>query len=199
MPEQSTRERIIDTAYDLFREKGYDQTTINDICAACGITKTTFYYHLDSKENLISRYYKSVTQSLASQILDVLSQENYWEQLVVCFQTIVEASIKIGSDLDAQLFIMNLRKDKGTFDMNDDLTKMAVLLITRAQKAGQIRNQSPPEQLYYAFSHAFIGYELKWCIKKGSFDRKKHLRMAMENIFDVDPSLRSEWKEEYYY
>jgi len=198
MSERSTREKIIDTAYDLFRRKGYDKTTINDICDACGITKTTFYYHLDSKENLIASYYKTVTQSLASRIFDVLAQENYWEQLVVCFETIVESSVKIGPDLDAQLFIMNLRKDEGTFDMNDDLTKMAVLLIERAQKVGQIRNQSPPEQLYYAFAHAFIGYELKWCIKKGGFDRKKHLRMSMENIFDVDTSLRSAWQDEYY-
>ena len=29
-----------------------------------------------------------------------------------------------------------------------------------------------------------------WCIKKGQFDWKKELRIALENIYDVAPGLR---------
>lgn len=190
MVKNLTEERIINTAYNLFIEKGYDNVTVNDICKACEITKTTFYYHLNSKEDIISHFYDSVTESLASRILDVVSAENYWEQLMVCFETIILRSQYIGSDLSSQLLIMNIKDDKGTYDFNEDLTKMAVSLIEKAQKAGQIRNQSNAEQLYRASAYAFMGYETVWCIKKGSFDRLKHVRHAMENIYDVDPSLR---------
>lgn len=185
-----TEEKIINIAYNLFIEKGYDNVTVNDICRACEITKTTFYYHLNSKEDIISHFYDSVTESLVSRIFDVISAENYWEQLMVCFETIILRSQYIGSDLSAQLLIMNIKDDKGTYDFNEDLTKMAVSLIEKAQKAGQIRNQSNAEQLYRASAYAFMGYETVWCIKKGSFDRLKHVRYAMENIYDVDPSLR---------
>ena len=42
----STKNKIFETAGKLFKEKGYENVTINNICEACGITKTTFYYHI---------------------------------------------------------------------------------------------------------------------------------------------------------
>ena len=109
---------------------------------------------------------------------------------MVCFETIILRSEYIGPDLSGQLLIVNIKDDKGTYDFNEELTKMAVILIRKAQEAGQIRNQSPAEQLYRASAYAFLGYETTWCIKKGSFDKLKYVRYAMENIYDVDPSLR---------
>lgn len=61
---------------------------------------------------------------------------------------------------------MNIKDDKGTYDFNDNLTKIAVSIIKKAQKSGQIRNKSPAEQLYRASPYAFMGYETVWCIKK---------------------------------
>lgn len=183
---------IIETAYGLFKEKDYEKVTLNEICAACSITKTTFYYHFTSKEEIISDFYESVTVSLAEQLINVLSAENYWEQFMAIFDTLIDASEQVGPDLLGQLFIANLRADKGTFDFNDDLTKMAVMILERAQKAGEIRNTSDPLALYSAASHAFEGYEVMWCIKNGSYDRKTVLRSAFEEIFDVTPALRKD-------
>lgn len=190
-----TKDKIINTAYALFREKGYNNVTILDICRACGITKTTFYYHLRSKEEIISNFYESITMSIANQLVDMLSADNYWEQLMICFESLIKSSEQMGADLISQLLIMNLNKDMGTYDFNEQLTKMAVLLIEKAQKAGQIRNQSPAEPLYRAAAYVFTGYETMWCIKEGNFNRIVHVRHALENIFDVDPSLRTDGDE----
>lgn len=187
----NTKKNLIETAFLLFRERGYDNVTVNDICDACGITKPTFYYHLSSKEEILSRFYDGVIQDMASRLLDALAEENYWEQLMACFDTLMETAGQIGPELYAQLYIANLREDQGTFDFRDDLTKMAVRLIERAQKAGQIRNSSPPGPLYRAAAHLFEGYELLWCIKKGSFERRRYIRRAMEDIFDTAPAFRS--------
>lgn len=187
----TTKQLIIETAFLLFQEKGYDDVTVNEICRACGITKTTFYYHLKSKEEIASRFYESVIQGMASRMVDILAAENYWDQLVACFDTLINTTEKIGPDLLSQLFITNLRDDKGTFNMDESLTKLAVLLIERGQKAGQIRNQSSASSLYYAAAHMFEGFELLWAIKKGRYDRKRFMRRALEDIFDVIPALRS--------
>lgn len=187
----STKQLIIDTAFFLFRKKSYDKVTVNEICRACRITKTTFYYHLKSKEEIASRFYESVIQDMASRMVDILAEENYWEQLIACFDTLINTTEKIGPDLLSQLFIINLRNDKGTFNLDENLTKLTVLLIERGQKAGQIRNQSPARSLYFAAAHMFEGFELLWAIKKGQYDRKDLIRRALEDIFDVAPALRS--------
>lgn len=190
MAENPTKRRMIETACRLFLEKGYDAVTVNDICAACEITKTTFYYHLKSKEEIVTEFYDGATDSLAERLLEILSAENFWEQLMVCFDTLVKTSSQFGPELDGQLMIINLKEDKGTFDLRENLTKMAVLLIEKAQKAGQIRNQSPALQLYRASAYTYMGYEAMWCFKKGAFDRARYVRQAMEDLYDVAPELR---------
>jgi AcrR family transcriptional regulator len=53
-PEQ-TVEKILDVAEQLFLEKGYDNTTIQDIVDSLdGLTKGAIYHHFDSKEAILS-------------------------------------------------------------------------------------------------------------------------------------------------
>ena len=48
----SKRNVIVKTAVDLFRDKGYDSTNIDDIVAYAGVGKSTFYQYFKSKEEL---------------------------------------------------------------------------------------------------------------------------------------------------
>lgn len=50
----ATRERIVDTAARLFREKGYDGIGVADLMQASGLTHGGFYKHFDSKEDLMA-------------------------------------------------------------------------------------------------------------------------------------------------
>jgi TetR/AcrR family transcriptional repressor of nem operon len=47
-----TRTRLLETARDLIRAKGYTATTVDEICAAAGVTKGGFFHHFASKEEL---------------------------------------------------------------------------------------------------------------------------------------------------
>jgi AcrR family transcriptional regulator len=46
---------VLATAVRLFNERGYDYTSVADIAAALGITKSSVYHHIDSKEQLLQR------------------------------------------------------------------------------------------------------------------------------------------------
>jgi AcrR family transcriptional regulator len=48
----SSPERILQSALTLFSEKGYDATSVREICAASGITKPTLYHFYGSKEGV---------------------------------------------------------------------------------------------------------------------------------------------------
>src|SRR6267154_1173666 len=50
-----TRERILDVAATLFREKGFDGIGVADIMKAAGLTHGGFYGHFASKEDLIAQ------------------------------------------------------------------------------------------------------------------------------------------------
>jgi AcrR family transcriptional regulator len=53
MSRKSTRERLAKAAFTLFDERGYEQTTIDDVTERAGVGRTTFFRHYRSKEDVI--------------------------------------------------------------------------------------------------------------------------------------------------
>jgi AcrR family transcriptional regulator len=51
--EPNARERLINVTIDLFTEQGYDKTSINEIAARAGLTKTTFFRHFRDKREVL--------------------------------------------------------------------------------------------------------------------------------------------------
>lgn len=50
---QVTLDRIAETGLKLFIENGYEATTLDQIAAASGISRRTFFYYLKSKEDVL--------------------------------------------------------------------------------------------------------------------------------------------------
>jgi AcrR family transcriptional regulator len=54
---EETRGRIVDAALRLFREKGFDETTMRDVAAEAGMATGAAYYYFRSKEELVMALY----------------------------------------------------------------------------------------------------------------------------------------------
>jgi AcrR family transcriptional regulator len=53
-----TRTRILEVALELFRERGFEATTMRDIARACEIALGATYYHFASKEAIVLAFYE---------------------------------------------------------------------------------------------------------------------------------------------
>lgn len=52
---EANRERILDNAALLFRERGFDGIGLNDLMQAAGLTRGGFYGHFESKDDLAAQ------------------------------------------------------------------------------------------------------------------------------------------------
>src|SRR5512134_1975281 len=49
---ENSRTRLLTATIDLVRANGYAATRVEDVCAAAGVTKGSFFHHFASKEDL---------------------------------------------------------------------------------------------------------------------------------------------------
>jgi AcrR family transcriptional regulator len=54
---QQTRTAIVTAALALFRDRGYDATTMRDIATRAGVSTGNAYYYFSSKEDLVQEFY----------------------------------------------------------------------------------------------------------------------------------------------
>lgn len=67
------KDDIIQSAFQLFSEKGYEKTTINEIIKSVGCSKGGFYHHFTSKEEILSE----IVDLYMNQIKDAYEKHLY--------------------------------------------------------------------------------------------------------------------------
>src|SRR5215467_8722938 len=66
----SAKDKILEAALAVIRTKGYAATTVDDLCAAAGVTKGAFFHHFKSKEELAvaaAEFWSQMTGNLFAQ------------------------------------------------------------------------------------------------------------------------------------
>ncbi|WP_116451610.1 TetR/AcrR family transcriptional regulator [Blastococcus litoris] len=60
--------RIEQVALELFRSRGFDRVTVEDVCAEAGVGPATFYRHFGTKEGVVFSYRDAFTAALRASI-----------------------------------------------------------------------------------------------------------------------------------
>lgn len=60
--------RLLNSALDLFSEKGYEGTSIREIIEGAGVTRPVLYYYFENKEDLFRRVFETMFSELLGRI-----------------------------------------------------------------------------------------------------------------------------------
>ncbi|UFU00633.1 TetR/AcrR family transcriptional regulator [Radiobacillus kanasensis] len=106
------KEKIINTAIDLFAEKGFFTTSIQEIAEKSEVSKGAFYLHFHSKDELLLEifkyYYELINSKVVEAVDDTLSpKENLVRQLEVQYREILKHKSFIMTQLREQAITLN--------------------------------------------------------------------------------------------
>src|SRR5262245_5124076 len=72
---EQTRAAILAAALELFRERGYEETTMRVIAERVGVSLGNAYYYFRSKEHLIQAFYRHTHEEHMAASAEVLEKE----------------------------------------------------------------------------------------------------------------------------
>ena len=88
---EDTRERIYSTALTLFRERGFDATTMRDVASAAGMSLGAAYHYFPSKDAIVLAYYDRVSKEHARRVATETAQKkSLGARLSVAFQSKID-------------------------------------------------------------------------------------------------------------
>lgn len=176
---------IYETSIEMFKEKGYDGVSVNDICKAVGITKPTFYKYVASKEEILTNYFASseandALDSLCTAVLSGPSNQNYVEAVIEVFDVTFRHYLSLGIDLLRSHMISMSGKYRMIFEINDVWRKTLMELIEKGQQSGQIWNTANSGEILSSLTYTTLGYAYYLCTQekgeKGLEDLNRMLR-----------------------
>lgn len=83
MKKETRKRQLIKKAYELFITKGYENTSVDDIIASAGIAKGTYYYHFESKEQILEEVINMMIDESVEKAKQILKTELKLEEKLV--------------------------------------------------------------------------------------------------------------------
>ncbi|MBZ5529988.1 MAG: TetR family transcriptional regulator [Acidobacteriia bacterium] len=81
---EDTRRRIYEAALEMFREKGFEQTTMRDIAAKAEVALGAAYYYFSAKEGIVLAFYQDLQESSHESILQAMGAHKKLKERLRC-------------------------------------------------------------------------------------------------------------------
>ncbi|HWP96144.1 MAG TPA: TetR/AcrR family transcriptional regulator [Syntrophomonadaceae bacterium] len=143
---EETRKRIMTVAIDLFKQQGFDETTVDQIANAADVAKCTIYNHFSEKEAIIYEHIQSVIREQTPAMLEYLDKlPDTRTRLIAALQKTMEwMHIDLNNDLFERHFIYKISQMMRAFkhlDMNASTGFSTVMghILKLGLESGEIR------------------------------------------------------------
>ena len=112
-----SKRHILETAFTLTEERGFDSLTIQDICRAAGVSVGAFYHYFASKEALILEWYGVADEYFQDNVIPRLekSDADITEKIIIFAEEQVGLGVRYGSKQISQLYRAQLLHNSDQF------------------------------------------------------------------------------------
>ena len=171
-----TQQIIFDAAMKLMGEKGFQGTTVREICTAAGIPIGTFYNCYKSKIDILKRIYDDGDAYIQAAMSGETEKLNSLERLHIFAERYATLNERTGIDSMRVMFYPS----NSWFSIDRPMQVYAKKLVEDGQRSGEIRGDIPAEEIVFCLFDILRGVCYNWCVCNGDFDLKKRIGLQME-------------------
>ncbi|HUL15098.1 MAG TPA: TetR/AcrR family transcriptional regulator [Terriglobales bacterium] len=177
------RERLFRAALKLFGEKGFAETTIEDITKAADLGKGTFFNYFPTKEHILIAFGEMQVAKLEKFVKEAgQSKETLSAQLRRLITLMTEEPVR-NPEIVRALIQANLsspRVRKGMMKIHDRNRDLVTQLMRQGQERGEVRTDLEAEEIAQGWRQMIFGTLLFW-----SLSEDQSLPQRIESAFRV--------------
>ena len=185
MKKSNTKSRIVEAAWALFYEEGYDATTVEDIVNRSGTSKGSFYHYFEGKDALLgslSYLFDAKYEELAEEIdgsenaLELLLRLN--RELFDMIEKRIEVTL-LSRLLSSQLMA---KGERSLLDRDRFYYKLLRRIVMAGQERGEItseRSAGDIVKLYAMIERAILS---DWCLSHGEYSLREYATRVMPEM-----------------
>lgn len=179
---KSVKSRIASAAWQLFYEKGYNGTTVDDIIELSGTSKGSFYYYFSTKDELLNTlslllddYYEELEKKMDPEM------NSFSKLLYLNYEMHTMMEEKISIDLLASLYSTQLvsERESHLLDQNRNYYRLVNQIVDEGQKRGEIRMDVTVSEVTRYYTMCERALVSDWCLNKGRYSLGEYSRECM--------------------
>ena len=183
-----TKEQICQTAVAMFRQAGFAEVSVEDICRRCDVTRGSFYHHFKNKDDLLLFWFDSHAARMYH-LLDGTEPGGARQQLLRYLETYAKDISSLGCHLLYHTMLADGSQKRGTFmsptagGQYPRVLEAAVGLVAKAQREGSITSEIPASQLMLHYTWGVTGLIFQWRLCDGAMDFMAKVHGLMATVF----------------
>lgn len=189
---KKTKEKIMNAAWELFQEHGYEETTIAEIIEKSNTSRSAFYHHFRGKEELLFTIAYTYDEDYDTWLQECYDENMHVVDNLISFNNYVLHAVESSSfcSFYPTLYGLQVMTDGVRHILNPDRTYYQILrqLLKKGIESGQIVSPHTYTVLTDMITSFQIGLTYNWCLQKKRYSLTQYGQDIMTPFFQ---SLRN--------
>lgn len=163
----SPRTKIVEAAWELFKKKGYSNTTVSDVCKRAQVSEEEFYKYFSKKDDLEHTLADLFDEKYAQLMVSMNPKLSCFEKLVYFNKELfILIETQVPFELINHIYTRSVQHNEM---LNKDrfYYKLIVQIISEGQENGEFRNNESAVKLAEKYASLERGLIYDWCVKRG--------------------------------
>ena len=183
-----TQKIIFDSAIALMSEKGFQGTTVREICTESNIPVGTFYNCYRSKIDILKRIYDMGDEYM----LEYSVRESAGKTTLEALRIFANCYANLNKETGIEVMRVLYYPANEWFCHNRPMQVFVHETIERGQYHGEIRNDISASELTNAYFDLLRGVCYNWCVTRAGFDLAQRIRLQIELFCEAIAARKAE-------
>ncbi len=191
---EETKKKIIAVAMNLFKQNGFDATTMEQIAEEADIAKGTLYNYFPVKEAILSAYIqRAFKEKNPARITQLQKMPDTRSRLILILSQLIEG-VQAQREIFEKFLVYRVQNIISLHKVESEKSGIELLateIIVLGQKSAEIRNDIPVEILLDLFEFIFVEVAKQLFLEPEKFKAREVIERCVDLFMNgVKPKIK---------